>query len=530
MSESSAPPGGCARLAPPLAGILALILICAGGPYYYFFNDYEYVQGTARQIQDAGVLATQAMVALLIVLIALAALYGLLYGALGLIGGYTRWASPAARHASMQIALKRADHLELPDGISTYTVTHNYRGERAPAELPAAAPRTIEGEVVPTPLALPAPHEAFVQGPSRLQQLVGRGDIVVGSDRLLTGYDAARKPRYIKAAELGLGIIVGQSHKGKSSLAGLIIAQAALAGWHIIVCDPVYHREERSLLREFLAGLTGAIYRQAVREEEIAAAVGLAMNIAQRRLEGDPVSGRVLLVVDEFSSVTGRKMLDADATENLFLTATKAAAVGVHTLVIAHDLSDNWFGGRAARRGRDQATHRLICNMTPTAAAPILPNQSYAQQVAMLPVGQALFFDGWDEPALVSFPKLEPADLAWAAHGRPPVAYAPWQPRAAPAVAAPRAPAALTPTEPLPAPRPPAALTTALELSAAELILDALAAAREELSARALAARTGLEEGTVRNVLGRLRGEGTITHRRKGKEFLYSVLPRAMTA
>lgn len=507
------PGRGCAV---PTAAALGLVFVCAGIPYIWFVRDYDYIEQTGHRIQDAGVLAAQALSWGLVGLLVILGGYALAGLIIASAGGWTRWASPAARAVYEAIELKRADHLELPNAIQTYTVTHNYNQRQAvPAELPPAP--IVEGSLAPA--ALPPPQaEAFETSSSRLEQLAQRGHIARSDGQILVGY-AGQQPLYMRAAEWGLGIIVGQSGKGKSSLAGLIIAQAALAGWAIIVCDPVYHREERSLLKDFLAGLTGAIWKQAVTPEEIAAAVATAMSIANKRLTTGVNGARVLLVVDEFSTVAGRKMLDSDQMEELFLTATKASAVGVHTLLIAHDLSGSWFGGQAARRGRDQATHRLICNMSPAAAAPILPNQAYAQQVGVLPVGQALFFDGWQEPSLASFPKLSPQDLAWAARGEAPKPYAPWTSRAMPTAPAEGEviPAASAPSAKIAPP------TENLSIKAADLILDTLEGSRLELDVKEIARRTRLGESTVSSALAELRAEGEVTHRRDGRRFVYSV-------
>ena len=509
MEEVKGRVGGCA--VPAGAAVLFIVLAC-GMPWAYVLSDYAYVRGTVRQIQDAGVLATQALVYGLIAVIVLAAIAGMVAN----VGLYTRWASPKARKASTRVALARAQHQELPEGLHSYTVQAPRQREPLPIEL--REPQVIDAEVAP-PALPPPPHETFAYGPSRIQQLVSRGDIVIGADQLLVGYDAQRQPRHMRAAELGLAVVAGQSGKGKSSLAGLIIAQAALAGWTILICDPVYHREERSLLKDFLAGMTGAIYRQAVRDTEIAQTIGLAMKIAQRRLAGEAMSSRVLLVVDEFSSVAGRKMLDAEAMEDLFLTATKASAVGVHTLLIAHDLSGSWFGGQAARRGRDQATHRLICNMSPTAAAPILPSVADAQRVAVLPVGQALFFDGWQEPALISFPRLSPADLAWAAQGKPPIAYAPWEPKAPPAQIAPA-------PSPAPCAGRAAPATTLLDWPLSQRILDLLALHPAGLDKDTIADRLGEKATTIGPRLSELKANGMLDARRSGhgKGFVYTLV------
>lgn len=521
MENTPRAPSCMARSAQLLAVVL-VVVACAGMPWYYFINDYAYVEGTARKVQDAGVLVAQGLAWGLVGFLVIAAGYGLVGLFLTSAGGWTRWASPAARDAHLQIELARAQHQVLPGELSSIsnTVTNNYyqRGERekALAELPGAS---LADTNAPAALPGPLPHEDFQAGVSRIAQLVDRRHIAPASDQILVGY-AGATPLYMRAQEWGLAIIAGQSGKGKSALAKLIIAQAALAGWTILVCDPVYHREERSLLRHYLAGLSGAIWKQAVAPEEIAHTVGLAMKIAHRRLDHGEKGSRVLLVVDEFASVAGRRppVLDADAMEDLFLTATKAAAVGVHTLLIAHDLSGSWFGGQAARRGRDQATHRLICNMSSKAAEPILPGSEYAQQVAMLPVGQALYFDGFTPPTVVSFPRLTPEDVAWAAGTQAPRPYAPWQPRqVAPVADAEVIPAAAAP------PARPVPPTVQLDLQAAELVLDCLRAARVEIDAEEIARRTGLPVGTTKNTLGRLRADRTITHRQQGRRYLYSV-------
>jgi ATP:corrinoid adenosyltransferase len=532
--ENTPPGGGCWRGLPAILAVVLIIAACAGMPWYYFVTDYQYVEGTVRELQDSAVLAVQILVAGLAALVLVAAGAG----AMGVLGSFTRWASPRARDAATQIELARAQHQVLPDGLSsmTTTINHHYPRGRELAALEAPGQQTvIDSGLAPPALPAPLPHEdeSFRPSLSRIAQLVDRRDIAPGSDRILVGY-AGQQPLHIRVAEWGLAVVAGQSGKGKSSLAQLIIAQAALAGWTIIVCDPVYQREERSLLKHYLGGMSGAIWKQAVTPEEIAHGVGLAMKIANRRLTMGETGPRVLLVVDEFSSVARRKMLSAEQMEELFLTATKAAAVGVHTLLIAHDLSGSWFGGQSARRGRDQATHRLICNMATQAAASILPNQAYAQQVAVLPVGQALFFDGWNEPALLSFPRLTAEDVGWAAQGQPPKPYAPWLPVPP---ATPR-PAGLAPTEPIGraapvTPLPPlrsAPPTTVLDPTATEAVLDVLSGEQGELDAESIARRAQLAEGTVRNALAKLRAEGYISHRRQGRQFVYSILRRPPTA
>jgi hypothetical protein len=509
MATTSTERPGCA----PQAALLGVALFL--GPWALILLsvaawDFDTIIQTARGLQ-VGLLTAVAIV--------LALLLGA--GAVGVVGLYTRWASPRARQASTDVAIARSQWPELPEGLHSFTMPPPPR-EREAGRLLEPPMQLIEAE---PSLALPPPAEpaAFAYGRSRLQQLVERGHVARSGDSLLVGYDAALRPRYVEAPQWGLMIIAGQSARGKSSSAALIIAQAALMGWDLFICDPAYHRP-RSLLREYLVEMTGAIYRQAVEPDEIAHTVGLATKIAQRRIGGERWDRRVLLVVDDFSVAAGDGRIDRTIFDALALSSLQASAAGVHTLLIAHDLVGSWFGGQIARRLRDAGTHRMIHNMSADAAQPILPNGEAARQVAILPVGQALYFDGAEAPALVAVPQMSADDLAYAAQGRPPQAYTKWQPRT-PAQITPAALAA--PSAPAARPVPP---TERLDPTLDERILDLLAAAQSELDAEQIAERLGANVGTVKNRLGRMRGAQAITSRTVNRRFVYSLLRRPPTA
>jgi len=242
MSEGSR---GRSSPLPALLAVTLIVIACAGLPWIYFFRDYDYVQGTAREAQQLALFAGNAVAWLGIGL----GIAGLGVAGVLVVGVWTRWASPQARAAATQIALARAQHIELPDGLNSLTIQPPR--ERSPLQVQMQeAPGTQTVLDAPRPTLLPPPHEAFVYGVPRVRQLVERGDIVLGADRLLVGY-VGQQPTHIRASEWGLAIVAGQSGKGQRRLAALIIAQAALADWAIIVCDPVYHREH-SLLKDYL--------------------------------------------------------------------------------------------------------------------------------------------------------------------------------------------------------------------------------------------------------------------------------------
>lgn len=535
MENTPRAPSGCAPSAGLIIVVGGLLLTCVGMPWVYFVRDYDYVQGTARRVQDAGALATEALAFGLVGLLVIAGLAGLV----GVVGLFTRWASPLARVAATQIAIARAQHMELPEGLSTYNVTNNYRGAREPlpVELHEPAGQQTVIDAPPSVPALPGPvsvSERFTPGMSRLAQLVARGEVDLSGEQLLAGYDAEGAPAVLDIPAWALMLVAGQSGKGKSTLAGLIISQAALRGWEIFVCDPAYHRP-RSLLREYLAGMTGAIYRQAVTPAEIAHTIALVTRIARRRIDGEAWSQHVLLVVDDFSVLAGGGALD-EVIDELALVTLQCSAAGVHILLIAHDLTGDWFGGKIAKRLRGAGNIRAVFNMLPDAAAPILPSTKIARQVAVLPPGQALFFNGADAPALITVPWLRAEDLAHAAQGQPPRLYQPFTPR-------PLAP--YTPPAPRPAeegaaematpepPSPPRAAPPTQRLPEQPLreqIVELLALAQGELDAETIASRLGAQLPTVKSRLSELIADELISFRRAGRRYQYAIVRRPPAA
>jgi hypothetical protein len=512
-NPSAAERVGCA----PQAALLGVALLV--GPWAIIIVsvaawDFDYIVRTARSLQLALVIGAFAVVALLIGA-----------GTVGVIGAYTRWASPKARKASTKIAIARAVHPELPEGLHSFTMPPASRAE--PARLIEPPPQIIEAE--PPALALPAPaapSDAFVYGRSRLQQLVERGHVARSGDSLLVGYDAQLRPRYVEAPQWGLMVIGGQTQKGKSSAAALVIAQAALLGWDVFLCDPVRFRP-KSLAGEYLASVTGAIYRQAVRPAEIAHTIRLVAKIAQRRIGGERWDRRVLLAIDEFSVLVGNRQLPDDVLDTLALMVLQAAAVGVHVLIAGHDFNARLFGARFARPFRGASTHRLIFNMDTSAAELVLPSGEAARQVGILPPGQALYFDGAETPTLLSVPWLMSEDLAYAAQGRPPRAYVKWDPpQPAALIDAPAPQPAALIDAPAPRATPP---TERLDPTLDDRIVDLLSASGE-LDAEQIAARLGANLGTTKNRLGALRGLGMLNHRRQDRRYVYSVPRRAQAA
>lgn len=293
------------------------------------------------------------------------------------------------------------------------------------------------------PLALPP----FAAGKSVLQQLADRGHIARSGRSLFVGYAVDGTPLYIEMDSCGFGIIGGQARSGKTALVSLLVGQAVLMGWEVVVCD--WHAQKPTGLIQRLRPLSGRLLRQAGTPQEIEHAIRWVDKIAQRRLEGQrrPDDRPVLLIVDEYSNLAIRQLLPPDVMALLPAMAMSHAGVGVHGLVVGHDFSRQAFGGQLGTTLRRSATHRVVTKIAADAAELILPSTADAQQAQSLRPGQAIFW-GDEQAQLVSVPYIDQPDLEFAAGGAPPRPYTPPPPQLTagpvltPPPAAPDAPAA----------------------------------------------------------------------------------------
>lgn len=392
----------------------------------------------------------------------------------------TRATAAASLHRHYDVELLRADRSAFP-ALRSYAV----RSEGGGA--PAVAPQLIEGE-----LARPAPPPA--PGPT-LPQLHARGLILPGA--LLAGEGPAG-PLHIDMRACGFVAVGGQSRSGKSHTVALLVAQAALQGWHIALCDPFPHKPDGLL--GLCRPLSGALFRQAGAPEEIARTIQLVDRIGARRLAGEPWDRPVLLVIEEFSNIVIRGLLPAAALDLLPAMAMAYAAVGVHAVIIGHEFSRSLLGERYGATLRRACTHRITHRLAPDAAEFLLPSPAYARQVVELQPGRALLW-GEDSPQLISVPKVDARDLEFAALGRPQRPYAPW-PAAAPAVAPP------------PPPPPPQSLD--------ERIVALLAAGGGPLDSNTIATQLGADLQQVRNALTRLAHGGRVSRHGLPRSYTYS--------
>ncbi len=391
-------------------------------------------------------------------------------------------AATLERHYAAELA--RAERSAFP-ALSHYSV-------RGDAGSPALPP--IEGEVVASP-ADPAPAlPAFAAGTSRLAQLQAWGHLSGDPPRLFVGY-AASAPQSIPLASAGFIAVAGQPRTGKTTTVSLLLAQAALAGWHIAICDPHGHQDE-GLLRRCRA-ISGSCIRQAIAPAEIIEAISLVDKIGRCRLAGDRADAPVLLVIDEFTKLALRRELPADTLATLVAMAVEHSKVKIHGLIIGQDWTGDLLGAQLGPPLRRAITHRVIHRIDPQNAEFLLPFPALARRAATLERGSALLW-GDDPPVTVGIPLLTEDDMRYAAQGRP---LRPYAPRPVQIAAAP--------------PPPPPSLD--------DRIVDLLARGGGLLDGNTIATQLGADILQVRNALTRLAQTGRVARHGQPRSYTYAV-------
>ncbi|MEM8534390.1 MAG: hypothetical protein AAGF95_26320 [Chloroflexota bacterium] len=222
-----------------------------------------------------------------------------------------------------------------------------------------------------------------------LPQLEERG--LITRDKLLVGF-ADQQPQQFQLKLTGFVGLAGKQGSGKTTTALLALAQAAQHNWRVILCDK--HGEQDEGLIKRVQPWSGCLIRQAIEIPDIIAAIQWYMQLADNRIHKRvPIDTRILLVIDEFTSMVLRRELPDDLLEQLTAAATEYRKVECHGLIIGHQWSHRSLGASGAMLRR-ALTHSIVHRIAEDDAELLLPRGSY--QVETLQPGHAIVDNGGD--------------------------------------------------------------------------------------------------------------------------------------
>ncbi len=279
----------------------------------------------------------------------------------------------------------------------------------APAELP----------YVDAPAELPAerPALALLPGECTLAGLQRTGIIARSGNSLHVGNAVADgTPIYLELSTWGALALGGKSRTGKTSRTVYYLAQAALNGWRLVVCDK--HGgggKQDALLSKAQLLENSFLLPAAVSQTDINKRIQQVYTIGKRRLDNADTSRYpILLVVDEFTNLVINDWLADTTLDQLMSIANEHAGVNVHALIIGHDWSASCLGKERGAAFRRITTHRIAHRLDAQGAQFLLPS-GMGKMAEGLTVGQALYVDETAEPILVDAPLLHDEDLRYAA-------------------------------------------------------------------------------------------------------------------
>ena len=279
----------------------------------------------------------------------------------------------------------------------------------APAELPLV-------EAAPE---LPAERPALqlLPGECTLAALQRTGIIARSGNSLHVGNAVADgTPIYLELATWGALALGGKSRTGKTSRTVYYLAQAALNGWRLVVCDKHGGGGKQDALLAKVGILENSfLLPAAVNQVDINRRIQQVYTIGKRRLDNQDTSRfPVLLIVDEFTNLILNDWLTDATLDQLMSIANEHAGVNIHVLIIGHDWSASCVGKERGAAFRRITTHRIAHRLDAAGAQFLLPS-GMGKTAESLQLGQALFVDESGEPILVDAPLLHDEDLKFAA-------------------------------------------------------------------------------------------------------------------
>ena len=266
-------------------------------------------------------------------------------------------------------------------------------------------------------LPVERPALALLPGECTLAGLQRTGIIARSGNSLHVGNAVADgTPIYLELATWGALALGGKSRTGKTSRTVYYLAQAALNGWKLVVCDKHGGGGKQDALLAKVSILENSfLLPAAVNQTDINRRIQQVYTIGKKRLDNQDASRYpVLLIVDEFTNLILNDWLTDTTLDQLMSIANEHAGVNIHVLIIGHDWSASCVGKERGAAFRRITTHRIAHRLDAAGAQFLLPS-GMGKLAEGLKVGQALFVDESGEPLLVDCPLLHDEDLKYAA-------------------------------------------------------------------------------------------------------------------
>ena len=208
-------------------------------------------------------------------------------------------------------------------------------------------------------------------------------------------------------------IISGASNKGKSSLFRYCILQHLMQsprGIDLLMCDPHYHAGDDSLASSLEPLSKLFLGEVASTDEDILAYAEYAVDIGQRRVNGDRGRRPTMLVIDEVSLLLDGSDIERPLGHCLKRIGREFRKVNVMAVIIGQQ-----FGGNVIDTGtRNCFTRVLSCPNVKDNLGRMIPS-SAVKKVEEIAVGQFIDYEVGGGTQILNFPDTTSEDVRFLA-------------------------------------------------------------------------------------------------------------------
>lgn len=207
----------------------------------------------------------------------------------------------------------------------------------------------------------------------------------------MLGFDAEGKPVNLEWGQAGVYAVAGRSGSGKTSLVRFLLAQAAMVGIKLVVCDP-HASSEQSLAASCESLKAAFLCEPASSNEDILDTIHMVDEIGRKRIDGEDKSiAPILLVIDEFSSIMLNSENAKEISKLLVNMANEYRKVGIQALLIGQSWKHDMSGGTTLRSALGGS---IVMNIQPPEAAFLTTDEKTAKKAGVnkLQKGEAIVF------------------------------------------------------------------------------------------------------------------------------------------